>query len=113
MAAWLKAASDPAIDICSWLWQGAPAGLAKDFDCLDGIFPRVIAGDPELDPSELGTDAGTFVNYHGVEQDDDVDAVIKGYIRKEYLKPFDTLETRCWPFPQVNRGKKYIHSLVK
>ena len=59
---------------------------------LDGIFPRVVAGEPEMDISDLHTEESEFVNYHGVEQDDDVNAVIQGYVQEGYLRPFHTLQ---------------------
>ena len=95
--AWLAKANDPGLPICRWLWEGAPAGLTADFSCLDGLFPRVDAEEAELDPNDLFTDFDSFVNYQGVEADNDVFDVLKGYrkrgfseclIRSQKLKPF-------------------------
>ena len=36
LEAWLQNAGDPGVDICRWLWEGAPAGLSADLSCLDG-----------------------------------------------------------------------------
>ena len=38
MKAWLHSAADPALPIVDWFWEGAPAGIAANFDCLDGFF---------------------------------------------------------------------------
>ena len=83
--AWLAKANDPGLPICRWLWAGAPAGLTADFSCLDGLFPRVDAEEAELDPNELVTDFDTFVNYQGIEADDDVFNVLKGYRKRGFF----------------------------
>ena len=95
--AWLSKANDPGLSICRWLWEGAPAGLEQDFACLDGLFPRVDASDTEYQPDELFTDFDEFINYQGVESDDAVSEVLKGYCDKGYFKTFDSIdEAQAW-----------------
>ena len=95
--AWLSKANDPGLSICRWLWEGAPAGLEEDFACLDGLFPRVDTADTEFQPDELFTDFDEFVNYQGVEADDAVFDVLKGYSDNGYFKTFDNLdEVQSW-----------------
>ena len=83
--AWAHAARDPAECICEWLVSGAPAGLNRDFNQLDTLFPRVDPTEKE-DPEGLFTEHDEFVNYHGVEEDDDARDLIATYVKKEYLK---------------------------
>ena len=90
--AWLEAAKDPALKVCIWLVDGAPAGVERDLNALDGIFERVEPTDRELDPSDLETDFDMFVNYKGVENDPDVKVAIDDFIAKGFLRPFNTLE---------------------
>ena len=54
--AWLQKARDPAHKVCTWLWNGAPAGIAVPFADLDGIMPRVDGDDPEFAAEQLWTD---------------------------------------------------------
>ena len=72
LEAWLRHAKDPGLPICQWLWEGAPAGLECDVNCLDGLFPRVPEEETELSPGDLVTDFDAFTNYTGVDEDDDV-----------------------------------------
>ena len=53
--------------------------MEADFSELDGLFPRVDGGERELDPSELWSNFDTFVNYAGVEHDNDVALVLEKY----------------------------------
>ena len=95
--AWLAKANDPGLPICRWLWEGAPAGLTADFSCLDGLFPRVDAEEAELDPNDLVAYFLAFINYQGVEADDDVFNVLKGYRKRGFFRMFDTLaETKTF-----------------
>ena len=91
LEAWLALAEDPGLPICQWLISGAPAGLNSTHDCLDGLFPRVPDEVPEFEADDLSTDFETFVNYTGVEVDDDVFEVLKGYKKAGYLRMFDLL----------------------
>ena len=49
--AWLNAARDLGSDVCKWLWEGAPAGIQCGFSQLDGLFPRVDAGERAMEPT--------------------------------------------------------------
>ena len=91
LEAWLQHAGDTGVDICRWLWEGAPAGLSADDSCLDGLFTKVPPEEPEVDVSELNTHCEAFVNYTGVEEDDDVFKVLNGFEKAGYLKKFDSL----------------------
>jgi hypothetical protein len=72
LALWCAAARDPDDQPVQWLISGAPAGLRHPI--VDrGIFPTY---DPEEDqasgdPENLSTPADSFVNYAGVEEDED------------------------------------------
>ena len=90
--AWLQAAGDPGLPICQWLWEGAPAGLLKDFSVLDNLFPRVLAEDPDMEPDALETDFDAFTNYSGVEQDQDVADILNDYRKERFLRTFNTLD---------------------
>ena len=61
-----KRAKDPALHLTDWLYTGAPAGLNDDFECLNGLFPKVEPDTPD-DIDLLHTDYGEFVNYKGVD----------------------------------------------
>ena len=91
LQAWAHAASDPGERICEWLTKGAPAGLTQNFSALDTIFPRVNPQDKE-DFDDLTTDHDGFINYSGVEEDDEAASLIKDYADKDYLEQFDSLE---------------------
>ena len=78
--------------LSAWIANGAPAGVAIDFDELDGLYPRVQPGEQDS-PEDLHTDYDTFVNYKGVDEDPDAATVIDGYIAKNYLKVFSDLES--------------------
>ena len=56
--------------------------MRDDFCCLDGLFPRVDAAEPECGPDDLHTDFETFVNYKGVEADPAVFGILKSYRQK-------------------------------
>ena len=91
LEAWLQHAGDPGLCICRWLWGRAPAGLSADYSCLHGLFPKVPLEEPDVDVSELSIEYEGFVNYAGVEEDDDVFEVLRGFKKAGYLKKFDSL----------------------
>ena len=91
LKAWAHDARDPGETLCSWLTEGAPAGLTVGFEQLDGLFPRVKPGERD-DPETLTTDHDIFVNYSGVEDDEDVHAMIEGFVNKKYLKRLSSLQ---------------------
>ena len=88
---WAKAANDPAAALRSWLTEGAPAGLVLDFDQLDGLYPRVKAEDIDESIDSLYTDHETFIDYNGVDEDDDAAEALDKYLNKGYLKEFHAL----------------------
>ena len=55
-------------------------------------FPRVVADEPDVQPSDLWTNDSLSVSYKGVGQDDDCADVIAGYVRPGFLRAFDTIE---------------------
>ena len=91
LTAWACAAKDPAARLCQWLFTGAPAGLERGFDDLDGLFPRV-APDEGDDIDTLASDYESFSNYTGVDDDPDAAAVLEKYIQLDFLKRFRTLQ---------------------
>jgi hypothetical protein len=94
---WRVASKDP--DSCPplWLAQGAPAGIEIPIPDK-GIFPLY---DPELDrteihAAELETQA-EFINYPGIEQDEDVAGELKRLVEptNKYALVFDSWEEVC------------------
>ena len=70
--AWAIAAGDPGSRIVQWLRTGAPAGIHTQFE-LDGLFPTYDQiKEPEFELDEVQTNFEEFVNYEGVEEDDEV-----------------------------------------
>ena len=92
LEAWASVAGDPAVGVVKWLYQGAPAGLNKQSDNLDGIFPRVEDEEDPRDLHDLATDFDSFQNYSGVEDDEEALKTLEGYWNKGYLRRFDSLE---------------------
>ena len=84
----LKAVSHAANDLgeklCEWLTAGAPGGFTWNFSALDGLLPRVDPKDKE-DPSELTTDRDEFVNFTGVDDDEDAADLIRNNVSQNYL----------------------------
>lgn len=91
LEAWAKVVGDPAAAVATWLYEGAPAGLAMQSTCLDGIFPIVEAEENQPDVEDLITDLDGFQNYTGVEDDEEAFRTLEGYCEKGYLSRFDTL----------------------
>ena len=87
LMAWLQKAGDPGVCIAEWLWTGAPAGIRDDYQCLDGLFPRVRADAPEFGPQDLHSDFETFVNYKGIEADEAVADILSNFLRKGICAP--------------------------
>ena len=87
--AWATWAGDPAAHTAEWLWNGAPAGIEKDF-VLDGVLEAVENESP-ADAGELVTNHETFTNYTGVENSPDAVAIIDDYIRQNWLQEFSSL----------------------
>ena len=87
---WAQVVGDPAAKVARWLYNGAPAGLNIPMDLQD-ICPEVEDDSPELDEIELSTDYANFVNYEGVETNQDASAAIGEYHRKGYLERFESL----------------------
>ena len=44
---WAKSAEDPGVEVCTWLTEGAPAGLTCSPQGLDAIFPRTQEDDED------------------------------------------------------------------
>ena len=84
MHAWLRKARDPGVDVCKWLWEGAPAGLNKDFSALDGLFAKVDDESEINSPDDLFTDIEAFTNYSGVETDEDVNVVLQKFRERNF-----------------------------
>ena len=90
---WRDAAKDPDSEPVRWLKEGALAGITQPV--IDkGIFPLY---DPELDtaecsPEDLRTEAG-FVNYSGVEQDEDVNCELTRSLDAGYALSFPSVES--------------------
>ena len=66
--------------------------MTADFSCLDTLFPKVDSKKPIVDPSELHTDIDSFVNYKGIESDNEVNDILLKYKKAGYLKTFDSLD---------------------
>eukprot|EP00435_Cladocopium_sp_Y103_P032334 s1069_g8.t1 len=87
---WAQCVEDPGYGISRWLIDGAPAGISCNTDDLDGVCPKVE--DEQQDGLfDLTTDYESFVNYSGVEENEDAYTAIQSYAEKGYLKVFDTL----------------------
>ena len=64
---------------------------------LDQLFPRVPEKDEEAFLEELSTDIDGFVNYHGVEENDEAAAVLRKKVDTGCLRGCDSIEeTRCY-----------------
>ena len=66
--AWAKMAQDPAQEVASWLWTGAPAGIV-DVVPDWGIFPKSADASAEMDYSELASSFESSSNYSSVDDD--------------------------------------------
>ncbi len=89
---WAVLANDPAAAVARWTWEGAPAGIDRDFKILDGLFP-VAEDNPEFMPEDLATDFDGFVNYSGIEEDDDLAEQMQGYADSGFVKVFRDLRS--------------------
>ena len=69
--------------------EGAPAGISCDTTELDGICPKV--DDEPESFMDLTTDYNTFVNYTGVEENEEAYQALTSYADKGYLRVFDSL----------------------
>ena len=92
---WAKAAKDPAVVLGKWLTSGAPGGI-NQFPPDDGVFPKAADPSTPCDSLEfLHSDPETFVNYSGVEENDDVWKQLKAFVDARQLLSFDTYEEVC------------------
>eukprot|EP00435_Cladocopium_sp_Y103_P047858 s2395_g14.t1 len=91
MSYWAQCVGDPAVGVAEWLTQGAPAGINLDTSVLDGVCPKV---EEESDEGffDLTTDYGSFVNYAGVEENDEAYDTLQSYADKGYLAVFESLD---------------------
>lgn len=90
LESWRRAANDPETQVGEWLITGSPAGVVN-IPASCGIFPP--ADDvPEIDAEDLDCDAGTFVNYSGVDSSQVAEDTVRAYIDKGYVKAFDSYE---------------------
>ena len=72
IAACVKAADDPEIDLEGWLREGAPIGVSTEIPSR-GIFPEVdLTGKPTDDLPCIFTALDGFSNYNSVEDDREV-----------------------------------------
>eukprot|EP00435_Cladocopium_sp_Y103_P060722 s646_g22.t1 len=91
MSYWAQCVGDPAVKVSKWLAQGAPAGISCDTSDLDGVCPRV--DEEQLDSFlDLTTDYDNFVNYSGVEENEEAFTAIQSYADKGYLRVFNSLD---------------------
>ena len=86
---WAQCVEDPAAGVSKWLMEGAPAGISCDTTELDGICPKV--DDEPESFMDLTTDYNTFVNYTGVEENEEAYQALTSYADKGYLRVFDSL----------------------
>ena len=87
---WASSACDPTLSVVGWLFAGAPAGIALDTAVLDKLLPRVSEKheEPFLDCEAM--DPEEFVNYTGVDENNDVAEMIRERAEKQCLLGFDT-----------------------
>ncbi len=116
--AWRRAAHDPDDAVLDWLRHGAPAGLSKLPESR-GVFPTEEGSElapPEWLASETDED---FVNYEGVEEDDDVFLELKGLVDSGKLLALDSMdEVRRLVGDKITLSKvgcikKESHGLIK
>lgn len=88
---WAVAVGDPAAAVATWLFEGAPAGIALGTEALDGICP-IVEDDDAIDHDDLHTDYDMFTNYVGVEDDVEALEALEAYHRRGYLAKFSSLE---------------------
>ena len=98
---WATVANDPGAFAAEWIWAGAPSGIIESFDQVDGLLPPSKKIEELEDHAELHTDFDHFVNYHGIEDDADIDTMLDELVMKLYLKDFDTLE-QCREFLEAD-----------
>ena len=86
---WLVRADDPHAAVARWLWTGAPAGIDVHMPELDGMWPlrERLA---ERDPADLVRAPDAFVNYDGIDEDEDLGKDIKSYRDKGFVQLFDS-----------------------
>ena len=51
-----------------------------------------VDNESPLGVDQLATDYGSFTNYNGVESDPEALAIIDGYLKRGWLRSFDSLE---------------------
>ena len=88
--AWASWAGDPAAPAARWITEGAPAGIAVNFE-LDGLL-EPVAGEECGGVDDLASDPDTFANYAGVEDDPAALAILDDYISKGWLESFTSIE---------------------
>lgn len=84
---WSTAAADPASEAASWLFNGAPAGIAVKFN-LDGVLEPVLNEAPN-DPGDLVADLDSFTNHGRIEDNPDALSIIESYVKRGWLGEFD------------------------
>ena len=84
----MRWAGDPGVKVTPWLWDGAPAGVARDFD-LDGLLLPVGLEDT-ISFEELGEDPNDFTNYAGVETDPKAVQILNDYLGYNWMREFST-----------------------
>jgi hypothetical protein len=88
LEAWVKHTGDGDEFVCSWLREGAPAGLSRNVPTC-GVFPpnsEEPSGAPDI------TDPEEFVNYAGIDQDESAWEEIQGLLSKDRVAEFGSYE---------------------
>ena len=108
LALWCFASKDPDTQPLEWLQSGAPAGLRHHI--IDkGIFPVYDEEEDaaEGDPEALSTSYQEFVNYSGVEENEEVATEFRRMHTNKYVKKFASVEEA-----EVFLGEKPILSKI-
>ena len=90
LEAWRTVAHDPEDQVHSWLTSGAPAGVRKH-PVHRNIFPEVDSFEEWGDGELLDTPDSDFVNYAGIDEDDDVWIEMAKHADKNFVTIFSTL----------------------
>ena len=87
LEAWSTAARDPEVHVCSWLKEGAPAGLRMPIPTC-GIFPQQSLDHESIDNLELHSEDSDFVNYSGIEDDEAAAELVFGLRDRGKVREF-------------------------
>jgi hypothetical protein len=100
LSSWATLTADPSTLTSDWFWDGAPAGITKQPEIGDDLFPPVTEDDPEP-PENLITNFSEFRNYKGVEEDSDCE------------KELTAFSKRSPPFLERCRNLKKVRKFLK